>query len=139
MQKNSTSADELAKDLSQFIPVTQIFRDEPMAQHCTFRTGGNADLFIRVNRTEELRSALSVLRQAGEPYFLLGRGSNVLVSDSGYRGAIVTMVPETGKDNGFSRIEVLEDTAEQQEPGGGCGSIPLRTVLCGKGSFPHRP
>ena len=65
MQKNSTSADELAKDLSQFIPVTQIFRDEPMAQHCTFRTGGNADLFIRVNRTEELRSALSVLRQAG--------------------------------------------------------------------------
>lgn len=117
MQKNSTSADELAKDLSQFIPVTQIFRDEPMAQHCTFRTGGNADLFIRVNRTEELRSALSVLRHAGEPYFLLGRGSNVLVSDSGYRGAIVTMVPETGKDNGFSRIEVLEDTAEQQESG----------------------
>jgi UDP-N-acetylmuramate dehydrogenase len=57
-----------------------------MSAHTTFRIGGQADLFLEINNEEELKSVLGLL--AGD-FFLIGNGSNLLVSDKGIRGAVI--------------------------------------------------
>ena len=77
--------------------------DEPMARHTTFQIGGPADRFLTVENAAQLQGLLSCLRQAGIPYLVLGKGSNLLVSDKGIRGAVLHL----GGD--FKKVEVLTD------------------------------
>lgn len=77
--------------------------DEPMARHTTFQIGGPADRFLTVENVAQLQGLLSCLRQAGIPYLVLGKGSNLLVSDKGIRGAVLHL----GGD--FKKVEVLPD------------------------------
>ena len=63
--------------------------DEPMSAHTTFRIGGPADFFLEPSGAEEIRELLRICGEEGLPYFIMGNGSNLLVSDSGYRGAVI--------------------------------------------------
>ena len=65
--------------------------NEPMCRHTTFKIGGAADIFISIKSTEELSFALKSANQYGVPVFLLGKGSNLLVSDKGIEGAVITL------------------------------------------------
>jgi UDP-N-acetylmuramate dehydrogenase len=64
-------------------------KNEPLSAYTTFRTGGAADLFVDVIDTGQLVVALQLARQIGIPFFVIGEGSNLLVSDNGYRGLII--------------------------------------------------
>lgn len=83
----------LQEEMGRILPPEQIRYDEPMDRHCSFRTGGPADALAVVRTEEEMASLLKLLRDSGEPYFLLGRGTNLLIGDGGYRGVIVTAAP----------------------------------------------
>lgn len=61
----------------------------PMAQHTSFRAGGNAAMMVTPADAEELKTVLAVIEEAGCPHMVLGNGSNILVKDSGYDGVIV--------------------------------------------------
>lgn len=61
----------------------------PLAPLTTFLIGGPADLFVRASTARQLAAAVSAARELEIPYFLLGRGANVLVSDAGFRGLVV--------------------------------------------------
>lgn len=63
--------------------------DEPMARHTTLKVGGPVDLYVRVSTIDELCHCVSLARGQGVPYLILGRGSNVLVSDKGIRGCVI--------------------------------------------------
>ncbi|MDO5797932.1 MAG: UDP-N-acetylmuramate dehydrogenase [Eubacteriales bacterium] len=69
----------------------QVLFEEPMKKHTTFRIGGPAEIFVMPKTTEEVAKALEICRQEEIPYFVLGNGSNLLVSDQGYRGVIIQM------------------------------------------------
>ncbi|MBR4949573.1 MAG: UDP-N-acetylmuramate dehydrogenase, partial [Clostridia bacterium] len=60
-------------------------------KHNTFKTGGAADRFILINNVEELKKVLSFLKENNLKYFILGKGSNLLFDDEGYRGVIISM------------------------------------------------
>ena len=77
--------------LRQIVPDENIRVDEPMSRHTTFRTGGPASLFMRVSDISLLKEIKRILEQAGEPYFIIGNGSNILVSDRGYDGAVISL------------------------------------------------
>lgn len=62
--------------------------DEPMAKHTSFRIGGKADYFWDVSDIETLQKLLDFVKQHQIPYFVMGNGTNLLVSDEGYRGMI---------------------------------------------------
>lgn len=62
---------------------------ELLARHTSYRIGGPADLFVSVESPEELAAAVTLARESGVPCFVLGAGSNVLVSDRGVRGLVV--------------------------------------------------
>lgn len=65
-------------------------KDEPMAAHTTFGIGGAADLFLAPGSPELMRVALTAAKEAEVPVFLLGNGSNLLVSDRGIEGAVIS-------------------------------------------------
>ncbi|MDO4308307.1 MAG: UDP-N-acetylmuramate dehydrogenase [Eubacteriales bacterium] len=65
--------------------------EEPMDRHTTFRIGGPADYFLLPETVEEIRGILDICKKEKMPYFILGNGSNLLVSDSGFRGVIIQM------------------------------------------------
>lgn len=75
--------------LHEAAPEIEVMAGEPMCRHTTFAIGGPADLFVVPKTPERLAKALQVIRDCGLPLLLLGNGSNMLVSDAGYRGAVV--------------------------------------------------
>lgn len=77
----------------------EVYREEPMSRHTTFRIGGPADLFLVVNERPALREVCREAQKREIGILPLGNGSNLLVSDTGIRGAVVSL----GK--GFQKIE----------------------------------
>ncbi len=67
----------------------RIRRNLPMAPLTTFRIGGPADLYVEAQTPDELVRAVAAARELGVPYFVLGRGANILVSDRGIRGLVI--------------------------------------------------
>lgn len=80
------------KRLEQIVGADNIYIDEPMSRHTTFRIGGNADYFVKAGSADEVASLILLCREAEIPYFILGNGSNLLVSDDGYRGMIINIM-----------------------------------------------
>ena len=64
---------------------------EPMKRHTTFRIGGPAAVFISPGSEEELREVLNLLKRRKYPLDHPGNGSNLLVSDEGFKGAVISM------------------------------------------------
>lgn len=67
----------------------RVFTDEPMKQHTTFKIGGPADYFLVPESGEKVGEIIKICKQTDTPYFILGNGSNLLVGDGGYRGAVI--------------------------------------------------
>ncbi|MDE7327224.1 MAG: UDP-N-acetylmuramate dehydrogenase [Lachnospiraceae bacterium] len=68
----------------------RIQRKELLGCHTTFRIGGPADYFVCV-KEEELAPVIALCKREGMPCFLIGNGSNLLVSDTGYRGTVIKL------------------------------------------------
>lgn len=76
---------------------------EPMSRHTTFKIGGNADIFVKVKNETELKTVLDLISEYNAPYFILGKGSNLLVSDKGIEGVVISL-------DGIDNIKIDGDT-----------------------------
>ena len=83
--------------LESVVGEQNIRQDEPMDRHTSFRTGGNAACFIEPENAEQLAKVLSYLQKTEQDYFVLGNGSNLLVSDLGYDGVVIYIGDKTSK------------------------------------------
>lgn len=90
--------------LKGYVPEENISLQEKMAGHTTFRIGGPADCFLQLESEEQLQKVQKYLNLVEEPYFILGNGSNLLVSDRGYQGIILQIGQK------MSRIQVSGNT-----------------------------
>ena len=81
-------ADELAGCLSA---ASVIRRDEPMAKHTTLRVGGSADFYVEPTSESDLAALLKFCNTRGLKFFILGRGSNLIVRDGGFRGVVICL------------------------------------------------
>lgn len=68
-----------------------LLENEPMKKHTTFRIGGAADYFAVPVLAEEVKGIVSVCKEMNVPYYIIGNGSNLLVSDKGYKGVIIQL------------------------------------------------
>lgn len=80
---------ELGKKLLSILKEEQVKKDEPMKSHTTFRVGGPADYFVTPQTAEEVAKVIEECTQEKVPYYIVGNGSNLLVSDKGYEGVII--------------------------------------------------
>lgn len=71
--------------------------EERMCDHTTFRIGGPAEVFVMPESYEQIAWVIRQCRQEAIPYFILGNGSNLLVSDHGYRGVIIQLDRNLGE------------------------------------------
>ena len=82
-------------DLLIKINEEQIYLNEPMKKHTTFRVGGPADVLVQPDETA-LAAILALCRQNHVPYSFIGNGSNLLVGDKGIRGVVIEMTDPMG-------------------------------------------
>lgn len=75
--------------IRQIVPQEDILQNEPLNKHTTFRVGGEAEVFIKISNKEQLIRLIPFLKKLEIDFFILGNGSNVLVSDKGYQGTII--------------------------------------------------
>ncbi|MCI9261948.1 UDP-N-acetylmuramate dehydrogenase [uncultured Adlercreutzia sp.] len=78
-----------------------VYPNEPMSRHTTYRIGGPARFFVRANSVGALTGLIDVCEQTAVPWIVVGRGSNVLVSDEGFAGVAVVL----GRDFRSMRFE----------------------------------
>lgn len=81
----------MVKELEQIVGNDNICTNEPMKKHTTFRVGGPAKAFIEPTSVEALQKLLCFCREKQLPFYIIGRGSNLLVSDKGYEGIIICL------------------------------------------------
>lgn len=81
----------LIEAMRQIVSADNLLINEPMSRHTTFRTGGPACLFLRPENQDQLKKVMDFVRRLGTDYFVLGNGSNLLVSDEGYDGVVVSL------------------------------------------------
>ena len=77
------------EDLLQIADPEQVFFDEPLKNHTTFRIGGPADYFVCPDTVQKVKRILELCKTSGVDCYILGNGSNVLCSDQGYRGMVM--------------------------------------------------
>lgn len=75
--------------LACIVTEKRVLIDEPMSKHTTFRVGGPADYFLIPETEEEVAKLVALCKAEEVPYYIIGNGSNLLVSDAGYPGAII--------------------------------------------------
>ena len=91
------------KTLAGITGEKNVMLNEPMKKHTSFRTGGEADIFVSPDSIKSLKDVIKLFRENDIPFYIFGNGSNMLVSDRGIEGAVIHI------GNGFSSIEVKEN------------------------------
>ena len=81
----------LAGFLRDVVGVENVREAEPLSAHTTFEIGGPAALFVTPGDAQEMRDCIALCREVEEPFFVLGAGSNLLVSDDGFKGVIIAL------------------------------------------------
>lgn len=105
----------ITDQLKNLTDPSNVFINEKMSDHTTFRVGGCADIFVSPHGTKEATDIVRLLLAQSFPFTVIGNGSNILVSDSGYRGCIVCMEHEditvSGDDISVSAGTMLSKVA----------------------------
>ena len=89
--------EEIRQKFCELIGKERVLFEEPMSRHTTFRIGGPAEVFLMPESYGQIQKILKLCQKEKIPFFILGNGSNLLVSDSGYRGVIIQMDRNMGE------------------------------------------
>lgn len=98
---------EICQNLTKEIPSEQIYMNEPMCKHTTFKVGGNADIFIKVKNLEQLKFVIKVAKKNNIRITIIGNGSNLLVKDNGIRGIVAKIEFEDIKIDADNAIVIV--------------------------------
>ena len=75
--------------LQKLVGTEQVWAQEPMKKHTTFRVGGCARYLVEPGDVQQLSAVVNASREQKVPYYVVGNGSNLLVIDAGYKGLII--------------------------------------------------
>jgi len=96
---------------------------EPLSAHTSYRIGGPADLFATARTSEQLCWLIQRARDTGTPYFILGGGTNILVSDRGFRGLVI--------ENVSRGYEIIDGNRVRVQAGELLRTVARRTIEAG--------
>lgn len=104
ISKNVNNIEWVIEEVSKIVPRDRVLRFEPLKAYTTFKVGGPATALVKVNTERELSRVLRLLIDTRTKHMLIGNGSNLLVSDAGYKGIVLKL------EGDFDAIERDEDT-----------------------------
>lgn len=99
----------------------RVLREEPLSRRTTFKIGGPAEALVEAAAPAEAEKAVALAREAGQPVFVLGWGSNLLVKDGGVKGLVIVLTGE------FERVEF---PAPGRVRAGAAVRVPQLVVQC---------
>lgn len=114
---------KIEKELIAIAGKDQVLIDEPMARHTTFRVGGPADYLVSPVKPEQVEDVVRLCKAEDVPCMVIGNGSNLLVSDQGYRGVLIRFL-----DN-YQEVTV-HDTIIQAQAGALLSAVAKRAARC---------
>ena len=114
--------------LKDVLTEDKVLADEPMKNHTTFRVGGAADYYTVPESKEEVRDIIRLCRQWDVPFYIIGNGSNLLVSDKGYRGVMIQIYRDMSEITG-------EGHTVRAQAGALLSSIAARALSAGLTGF----
>jgi len=79
------------KELENIIDKNNIFKDEPMSKHTSFKIGGKVDYFVKLKSEKELIGLLQLVKKQNIPFYIIGNGTNILVTEKGIRGIVAKL------------------------------------------------
>lgn len=79
------------EDLKEIAGEKNVKQNEPMKNHTSFKIGGNADYFVQVNSIDELEKVANLARVNKIKLYVIGNGTNIIVTDKGIRGIVVNI------------------------------------------------
>lgn len=91
--------DLLISEIKSFMAIKDILIDEPMKDHTSFKVGGLANILLTPHKEDEIQQLLKLLTREDIPFYIMGNGSNLLVSDGGYNGVVIKI---SGNYNDYS-------------------------------------
>lgn len=94
--------------LKDILSESQILIDEPLKKHTTFKVGGPASFLILPNNMSQIEESVKLCKQENIPFYVIGNGSNLLVSDKGYTGVIIKI----GKSYSNITISKCDEVSE---------------------------
>lgn len=113
---------QIIRELSDKLGFEYI-ENEPLKKHTSFKIGGEAEIFVSVKNVEQLKAVLLVCKENNIPLFVIGKGSNLLISDNGMRGVVLSL------DGEFKEISLEENKITS---GAGVSLSRLCTFALGK-------
>jgi len=113
--------------LRTFLDKEEIFEKEMMNKHTTFELGGPAKFFVKPKSINKIIKILQLCKEYSIDYFILGNGSNLLVSDKGYDGLVINIHEENFSD---LKVEQIDNTNYKITVGGGILMRTLAKKLC---------
>lgn len=110
--------------LQKLVGESQVWAEEPMKNHTTFRVGGCARYLVEPTDIKQLADVIDACQRANMPYYIVGNGSNLLVSDAGYDGVIIHL---------FKNMSAIEVQEEQIRLQAGVLLVKAASVACREG------
>ena len=115
---------DLINELKKLAGEGNVLINEPMSKHTTFKAGGNAKYYVTIPDEDALKNIIRFLNGEGLSFFLIGRGSNLLVSDRGYDGVILRL---------GSAFDEISFSGNEVTAGGGTSLISLAAAAADRG------
>lgn len=103
---------EIERQLQEIVNKNNVFKNEPMAKHTSFKVGGIADYFVKITEIDELKRILDFTKVNKIPLTIVGNGTNILVRDGGIRGIVIKL-----ELNGFKIKRYAEEVLITVEAG----------------------
>ena len=94
----------LQQEFLNFMDNDSVLIDEPMSKHTSFKIGGPADILLLPKNGEEIQKIIQICNRLETPFFTMGNGSNLLISDKGMRNVVIKIAEN------FNRIEIKDRT-----------------------------
>ena len=101
--------------ISNVVGNKNVIIDEPMCNHTTFKVGGNADIFVTPHTIDSIKHIIDICKNEKIDYYIIGKGSNLLVGDKGYRGVIICIY------NTLDNVKVVDDNESMSRVIAGAG------------------
>ena len=93
---------------NELLEDNQIFINEPMKNHTTFKIGGEADFLLLPKTIKEILGCIEICKKNNLKYYIIGNGSNLLVSDKGFKGVIIKLF------RNFSDVQIKNNKIKAQ-------------------------
>ena len=106
---------EIYDIISEIVGKENIRLDELMSKHTTFKVGGAADVFVTPTTIDSIKQVINLCKNENIEYYVIGKGSNLLVGDNGYRGVIICIY------NTLDNVSVVEDNENMSLVTAGAG------------------